>query len=143
MEAAVVAFLAPFLPYLVNAGRRAAEDAIEGLGAHAWEYAQTLWGKLHPGLAKRPAADEAVRDAAADPNDEAALGALQMQLRKIFTEDPALAQEVADLMRDAEAAGVSTVTIQGNATVKASRGGVANIGPITGGVHVGNDPKER
>jgi hypothetical protein len=38
-----VAFLAPFLPYLLKAGEKAAEEAGRRLGAAAWEQAQALW----------------------------------------------------------------------------------------------------
>ena len=39
----IVQFLAPFLPYLLKAGEKAAEEAGRRLGAAAWEQAQALW----------------------------------------------------------------------------------------------------
>ncbi len=42
----LVQFLAPFLPYLLKAGEKAAEEAGKKLGEAAWERAKGLWGKL-------------------------------------------------------------------------------------------------
>ncbi len=44
----VAAFLAPFLPYLLKAGEKAAEEAGKKLGGDAWDKAKSLWGKLRP-----------------------------------------------------------------------------------------------
>ncbi len=95
----IVPFLAPFLPYLLKAGEKAAEEAGRKLGAAAWEQAQALWARLRPKVEARPAAQEAVADVAAHPQDEDALAALRLQLRKLLEEDPALREEVARLMQ--------------------------------------------
>ncbi len=42
----VTTFLAPFLPYLLKAGEKAAEEVGKKLGADAWEKAKSLWGRL-------------------------------------------------------------------------------------------------
>jgi len=79
----LTAFLAPFLPYLVQAGVEAGQEAAKRLSSHladdAWKQAQTLWGKLCPTVEARPAAQEAVEDVAADPQDEEAKVALKRQ----------------------------------------------------------------
>ena len=111
MEAALAAFLAPFLPYLVAAGRRAADDAAQELGAEAWPYAKALWGRLRPKVEQKPAAQEAVEDVAARPDDEDAHAALRLQLRKLLAEDEQLAADVARLWEQAQAANVTSVTV--------------------------------
>jgi hypothetical protein len=44
----IVQFLAPFLPYLLKAGEKAAEEAGRKLGAAAWEQAQDPLGPTAP-----------------------------------------------------------------------------------------------
>ncbi len=112
----VAAFLAPFLPYLLKAGEKAAEEAGKKLGGDAWDKAKSLWGKLRPRVEAKPAAQEAIKDAAAAPQDEDAQGALRQQLKKILAEDEALAAEVARLWEEIKAAGVH-VTASGSRSV--------------------------
>ena len=87
-------FLAPFLPYLLKMGEKAAEEAGKKLGAEAWEGARALWTKLKPKVEAKPAAQEAAQEVAAHPEDEDARAALRLQLRKLLAEDESLAHEV-------------------------------------------------
>jgi hypothetical protein len=41
-------FLTPFLPYLLKAGKKAAEEAGKKLGGDAWDRAKGPWAKLCP-----------------------------------------------------------------------------------------------
>jgi hypothetical protein len=95
----IVQFPAPFLPYLLRAVKKAAEEVGRKLGAAAWEQAQALWARLRPKVEARPALKEAVADVAANPQDENALVALRLQLRKLLEEDAALREEVTRLMQ--------------------------------------------
>ncbi len=112
----LASFLAPFLPYLLKMGEKAAEETGKRLGEAAWERAKALWARLRPAVEARPAAQEAVQDAAANPQDEDTLAALRLQLRKLLADDPALAAEIARLWGEAQAAGV-TVTASGSRSV--------------------------
>lgn len=105
----VTAFLIPFLPYLLKAGEKAAEEAGKKLGADAWEQAKALWGKLRPKVEAQTAAQEAVEDVARAPTDEDAQAALRLQLKKLLSVDKALAAEVGQLWQEAEAAGVTVI----------------------------------
>lgn len=105
----LVVFLLPFLPYLLKAGEKAAEEAGKKLGADAWEWAKTLWGKLRPNVEAKPSVREAVEDAAAAPDDADAQAALRLQLRKLFADDEALATEMAQLWAKATANGVTII----------------------------------
>ena len=86
----VALFLTPFLPYLLKAGEKAAEEAGKKLGGDTWDRAKGLWGKLQPKVEAKPAAQEAVADAAAEPKNEDAQAALRQQLRKLLAEDDEL-----------------------------------------------------
>ncbi len=105
----LVVFLLPFLPYLLKAGEKAAEEAGKKLGADAWEWAKTLWGKLRPKVKAKPSIREAVEYAAAAPDDAYAEAALRLQLRKLFADDEALAMEIAQLWAEAKANGVTII----------------------------------
>ncbi len=126
----LVSFLAPFLPYLLQMGEQAAEEAGKKLGADAWERAKALWGRLRPRVESKPALQEAIQDAAAAPQEEDALAALRQQLKKLLAEDPALAAEIARLWSEAQAAGV-TVAARGSRSV-AIDGNVTGSVIITG-----------
>jgi hypothetical protein len=96
----LTAYLSPFLPYLVDAGKQAAEAAGKEIAGEALAKAKTLWGKLAAAVRRRPAAAEAVDDVARHPADADAQAALRVQLRKILSEDEDLARTVARLLAD-------------------------------------------
>jgi hypothetical protein len=102
-------FLTPFLPYLLKVGEKAAEEAGKKLGGDAWDRAKGLWAKLRPKAEAKPAAQEAVQDAAAAPNDEDIQASLRLQLRKLLAEDAVLAGEVARLWLEAQQAGATVI----------------------------------
>jgi hypothetical protein len=102
-------FLIPFLPYLLKAGEKAAEEAGKKLGGDAWDRAKGLWGKLRPKVEAKPAAQEAVQDAAATPNDNDIQAALRLQLRKLLAEDAVLAREIERVWQEAQQAGAIVI----------------------------------
>lgn len=91
--------LSPFLPYLVKAGEKTAENIGSKFAEGSWERAQKLWAKLQPKLIAKPAAQEAVQDVANAPEDEDAQAALRQQLKKLLSEDAALATELVEIMQ--------------------------------------------
>jgi thioredoxin-like negative regulator of GroEL len=118
----VVAVLAPFLPHLVTAGQRVAEEVGDELGEHGGEIARALWQRLGPRIEAKPASQEAVQDAAANPKDADAQAALRVQIRKLLTEDTALATELTELLNKERPAGsVTTVTASGTGSIAAGR----------------------
>jgi hypothetical protein len=120
--AALTAFLAPFLPYLIQAGQKAASDAADALGKAAWPHAQKLWARIRGKVEEKPAAQEAASDVAKSPEDERARGALELQIEKLLAEDASLTQDLARLWGEAKAAGVviasgeRAIAIGGSAT---------------------------
>ncbi len=107
----VVAFLAPFLPYVTKAGEKAAEEAGKKFGAAAWNQAKALWGKLWPKVEDRPAAQDAVENVANNPEDEHAREALRLQVKKVLAEDAGLAQEIAGMVQAGAQAGVIAMAL--------------------------------
>jgi hypothetical protein len=135
LPAQLVQFLAPFLPYLVKgvklAGQEAAKKLGEKAGEQGFEQAKALWDRLRPKMEARPAALEAAQDAAAHPDDEDALAALRLQLKKLLAEDEALAQELVRLLEQSRPAG-QTVIASGDRSV-------AIGGSVSGSVIVTSD----
>jgi hypothetical protein len=116
----LVTYLAPFLPYLVKAGDKAVEEAGKLFGASAWERAKSLWAKLTPKIEAKPAAKEAVQDAANAPEDEDAKAAWRLQVKKLLSEDPVLASDLAKVLADLPS-GSTNVTITGDRSVGIGR----------------------
>lgn len=114
----VTAAIVPLMPYLFKAGEKAAEEAGKKVGGETWEWAKGLWAKLRPNVEAKPAALEAAHDVAQTPENEDAQAALRLQLKKLLSEDNALAQEVAQMMRQPAA----------SITVAASGEGAIGIG---------------
>jgi hypothetical protein len=94
----LVEVLVPFLPFLTQIGKETAERAGREFGAEAWENAKALWDRLAGRLEERPAAAEAVRDAAEAPDDGDARAALRLQVRKLLADDETLRSELRRLL---------------------------------------------
>ena len=127
--AALASFLAPFLPYVVQAGQKVADKAADVLGEEAANYAERLWERLKPGVEAKPAAKEAAEEVATSPKDEVALEKLRVQLQKLLEEDEALTADLTRIWGEARAANV--ITASGERSV-AVGGNVSGSTIITG-----------
>lgn len=94
----LTALLTPFLPYLLQAGQKVAQEAVQKFGAEAWETAKGLWQSLSPKVEAKPAASEAAQDLAHQPADQDVQAAFRRQLLKLLSEDETLAHALADRM---------------------------------------------
>jgi hypothetical protein len=95
----IVAFLVPFLPYLIKSGEESAKEIGKKFGNEAWEQAKSLWNKLRPRVEAKTTMSEAIQDAAQSPDDEDSITVLQAQLKKLLIEDHQLAREISELMQ--------------------------------------------
>ena len=111
----VVTFIGPFLPWLLHASGTAAGKAAEGaakaLGEDAYKKAKAIWAKLHPRLAANPAALAAAEEVAQAPEDQDAVAALRLQVKKLLASDETLLRDLTALRGD----GLPTVNIGGSA----------------------------
>jgi outer membrane murein-binding lipoprotein Lpp len=139
MEAVIAGLLAPFLSSLLVIGKQAGTQAAEALGSEAGQLASRVWDRLSGRVESKPAAKEAAEDVAAQPDDELARSALQLQIRKILQDDEELRQELTAILEEGQRAGIVAdrggVVIQGG--VNATQGGVATIGDVEGGIRTG------
>ena len=100
--AAVVATLAPFMPFLIEVGKaggkKLAEVVAEKGGETAWKKAQTLWDKLKARFGDDPEVQGAAAMVAAKPEDEARQTMLAEVLGARLQENPKLAKELFGLL---------------------------------------------
>jgi hypothetical protein len=136
--ATLIAFLSPFLPFLLKLGGKAAEKATETaagkFGEASWVKAQAVWEKLSPKVAAKESAQEAALDVANAPEDEDLRVALKVQLKKLLDQDEGLANAISQILQEAGSDG--TPGIQIVQTVTGDRNQV--IGQVTGGQVFGN-----
>ena len=121
----VTTFLAPFLPYLLKAGEKAAEEIGKKLGADAWEKAKSLWGRLR----FKPNVAQVAETVAALPDNQSLRAALQEEVARALEQDKSLAQEVARLMG---VSGTTTSVIAPGDRAVAIGGSVSGSTIITG-----------
>jgi len=132
--AALTAFLAPFVPYLVKGGEAVAVEAGKAFGTEAWGHAQALWERLRPSVEQKEVARQAAGDLAERPDDDRARGAFELQLEKLLAADGALRADLERLWGEAAAANV--VVASGDRSVAAGR-------DISGTVVTGDDARIR
>ena len=107
IAAAVVTTLAPFTPFLIEVGKaggkKLAEVMAEKGGEAAWKKAQALWDKLQARFQDDAEVQGAATVVAVKPEDEARQTLLAEVLGARLQENPALAQELFDLLGGQEA----------------------------------------
>ncbi len=123
----IVSFLTPFLPYLLKAGEKVAEEIGKKFSEAAWEKAQALWGKLRG----KKEVVQVAQTAVALPENKGMQAALREEIANALQSDPALAEEIAQLMGKTRPAGTN-VTASGNRSV-------AIGGDVTGGIIITGD----
>jgi hypothetical protein len=129
---AVGTLLARALPYISKSAERIATKAGDAIGDASLEFAQRIWDKVGGRLKERPAAQEAVEEVAAAPDDEGARFVFERQLGKLFAADPELAAEVEEIMAQAVAAGAVRVNVEGERNVTITNSPVTNSSIISG-----------
>jgi hypothetical protein len=97
---AFVTFITPFLPSLVNLGSKVMDGVLEELGSDAWNKAKLIWVILWPKLKAKPAAEEAIEDLAAAPDNTDLQTVFRVQLQKLLDQDPALVEVLTALLNE-------------------------------------------
>jgi|SRR5947209_2311513 len=133
----VITVIAPYLPYVLTAGGKAAEGALKKAGEDAWGKAKTLWSKLGPSIENDPAAVAMAQKVAASPDDQRAQSALEIYIEEILRNDVALADEVARLLN--AGGSFNQVIAAGKGSVAAGRDMTGNTIVTGGGLHVKGD----
>jgi len=125
---ALVAFLSPYLPALLDLGGKALGKGSEKLGEKG---AEEIFKKLSPHLESKPSAKEAVVYVAENPEDADGLGQLRLQLKKILEapENETLKAEIAKILEGENSTGTGKFNINAQG---------ANIGVIGDRAQVDN-----
>lgn len=99
---AVSTFLAPFTPYLINAGKdvgdKFAKLIIEKGGEAVWKKAQELWGRIEASLGSDPEVKGAAMMVSAKPEDEDRQKMLAEILAARLQQNPALGEELMNML---------------------------------------------
>lgn len=123
IASAAVAWISPFLPYLLNAvkssGKKFADLLAEKGGEVAWDTAQNMWGKISKQAEKNPELQGATMMVAAKPADQAYQTLLANTLSQQLKSDPALAEELMQLLGGKES--VQKVLADDNSLVERVR----------------------
>ncbi|MDA8215711.1 MAG: endonuclease/exonuclease/phosphatase family protein [Nitrospiraceae bacterium] len=100
---AVISFLRPFLPYLLQESKPLEEREIDAIN---WELAEAIWARIRPKVEANPAIKETIHDVTTTNYEEDALAALRFQLKKLLSDDSELAGELSNLWTEAITSGV-------------------------------------
>ena len=120
LATAAVSFLAP---YLVKAGEKVAEK----IGEQVPEAVGKVWTAITAKFHGKPAAEEAVKDLVAQPEDEDNQASFRKELRKVFESEPAFVAAFERLLTEAQRQAGDTIVNTGSGAV-ATQGGVAHWG---------------
>ena len=143
LAASVFTVLQPHLSEL-------AKSAAGALGKKVPDAIGALWGKLRARFADKPAADEALKDLLANPDDSDVQGAFRVQLKKLLQDDAAFADEIKELVDSAGKQTSYTAEVHGSGAVAqgldavaAGEGGMAIGGDVHGDVNVQHGDRTR
>jgi predicted RNase H-like HicB family nuclease len=143
----LVTFLTPFLPSLLNLGSKVFDGAIEELGADTFHKAQSIWAALSPKLKAKPTAQEAVTDLAAAPDNPDLQAVLRVQLQKLLSQEPALAETLTSILNEPEGDGTPGIQIVqrviGNRNQVINQNYSTAITNIKGNVSIGRKQTQR
>jgi hypothetical protein len=107
IAAAVVTVLSPFAPFLVDtgkaAGKKLAETMAQKGGEATWKTAQSLWAKITAHFGDDAVVKSATTMVADNPHDETRQTMLAEVLGARLQENPALAEELLNLLGGQEA----------------------------------------
>jgi CHAT domain len=116
--ASLTAFLSPFLPFLLDLGKKAAEKATESaagkFGETAWKKAEGIWDKLQPEVNATPDVKAAIEQVAAKPDSAARQAVLREELEALFKAQPQLLSAIAKIMQDDNGESAPRIQIQQN-----------------------------
>lgn len=130
---ALVALIAPLLPFLIKAGEKSVEEIGKKIGESAWNLAKRIWSRLAPKINASPAAKEAVNDLVKNPKDGDYLATFRVQIRKILESDPVLAKELHSQINNINNAArdvninIGNININGNVSGGNFVGGTGNV----------------
>ncbi|MGB7572005.1 MAG: hypothetical protein WBL87_09645, partial [Methanothrix sp.] len=95
MAQSAVEIMAPALPFLIMGGKKAVEEAGRKIGSDAYDKAKSIWDRVH----SSKSVQEAAKDVAASPENEANRLKLVKQLEDLFIERQDIAEQVNGVLK--------------------------------------------
>ena len=95
MAQSAVEIMAPALPFLIMGGKKAIEEAGRKIGSDAYDKAKSIWDKVN----SNKKIQEAAKDVAASPDNEANRLKLVKQLEELFIERRDIAEQVNGILK--------------------------------------------
>ena len=119
-----------------------AKSAAGAVGKRVPDAIGALWGKLRARFAGKPAADDALKDLLANPDDSDLQAVFRVYLRKLLQEDAAFADEIKELVDSTGEQTSYTADVHGAGAVAAGAGGIAIGGSVGGNVGAPSAPAD-
>ncbi len=94
----LVAFLIPFIPYLIKAGEKTSEEIGKRLGVQSWERAKKIWELMYPKIKSSQSANDSLTEIINNPGDSDAEASLRFQFKKLMQANRELAKQVEDII---------------------------------------------
>jgi hypothetical protein len=130
----VMPYLIRYLPQLIEAGKfvsgKALEKIVENSTDDAWKFAKPWLGKLMGRIEESPAALPLAEKVALTPDNQKYQTALEVQLEDILSANPALAEEIARLIGQAERENITVRQGDRSVFVKGDNTGVIMTGDV-------------
>jgi hypothetical protein len=130
----VMPYLIRYLPQLIVAGKfvggKALEKIVENSTDGAWKFAKPWLGKLMGRIEESPAALPLAEKVALTPDNQKYQTALEVQLEDILSANPALAEEIAQLIGQAERENITVRQGDRSVFVKGDNTGVIMTGDV-------------
>src|SRR5262245_60138403 len=130
----VMPYLIRYLPQLIEAGKfvggKALEKIVENSTDDAWKFAKPWFGKLMGRIEESPAALPLAEKVALTPDNQKYQTALEVQLEDILSANPALAEEIARLIGQAERENITVRQGDRAVFVKGDNTGVIMTGDV-------------
>ena len=129
-----IPFVAHVLNFCLPFLTKAAESASEQIGSDTWEGAKKIWAKLSPKVENNVDAKDAAKKLAVSPESEDRKAVFKEELESILKENPALAEEIAQIMAEMQNGSNTGVQINQTSTGDKSQ----TIGQVSGGKQFAN-----
>ena len=130
----VMPYLIRYLPQLIEAGKfvggKALEKIVENSTDGAWKFAKPWFGKLMGRIEESPAALPLAEKVALTPDNQKYQTALEVQLEDILSANPALAEEIARLIGQAERENITVRQGDRSVFLKGNNPGVIMTGDV-------------
>lgn len=131
----IMPFLIRYLPQLAEAGKfiggKALEKIVENATDEGWKFAAPWFGKLLGRIEASSAARPIAEKVALAPDNSKYQTALEVQLEDILVADPPLAEQISQLLQQAEQEKIIVRQGDRSVFVKGDNSGVINTGDVT------------